>query len=265
LKEISENERFFDWRRERQEKWKKERTWAELITKTFLYSSFHYNPKVDRYRGHRSILSLEEQKTLQEVIQKNEELQDYCLLCAREEAYSNTLKSSRFIMLDSNRNLLWDKDTVQTKISNIMFGKRGPIQKIAKLAIAEDWFSAAFELCQLYKTYMFNSETEAVQTVSRFLGELATLKYNAPINPLNPKESYDNLTKEQKERLKICSVEITAALFLFGFRQVKVWDKTYSQFKPKVDMLKDLKKNRERTIEIIKKDIREVLRKRWQN
>jgi len=270
LKEISKQERFYDLKKGIQEKWKQEKSWAEKITSTFLYYSFHYNPMVDSHRVYFSDFQGDEQKKLQKAIHDNGQLCLYCLMRAREEASFSTSQSRLFrVVYDGDRNLILDTSTVETKIHNIMWGKMreragkpDPFQKIANLALIEDWFSVAFELCNLYKNYTFNSEKEALQKIGSFSQFLAELRYGCVLNPLNSQESYDKLTKEQKDLLRKQEIGTTAALYFFSFRPVQVWDKTYYQLTPNIESMKKLKENRDVTIEaakfLVRRDLKEL-------
>jgi DNA-binding Lrp family transcriptional regulator len=264
LKEISKQERFYERKKEIQEKWRQENAWAQLITQTFLYDSFQHPERdvqprlIDISRLFASSLKEDDEKKLQQIIWKNEQLRLYCLMCAREETYSNSLRSRSFRMHDGNQNLLWDTFTVEKKIENIMLGIPYAVFKVANLALIDDWFSVAFELCKLYENYTFNSEKEAQQKIQRFTQHLAELRYGCVLNPLYPQESYNDLTKEQKDLLREQEIGTTVALSFFIFKPVQVWDKTYYQLKPNKKRIERLEKNREQTISTLKRHARHV-------
>lgn len=233
------------------EKFKKEKTWAERITGIFLHYGFKTDFRIKNHFVPIRVIPFDEQNKLKNIIQKNELLHLYCLMLSREDANSHTLDER--LMYDSSHTLLWDHFTVEKKISDILITKMlegagypDPLYKIAYTALNEDWFSVAFELCNLYKNYTFTNIKEALKAIVRFTQNLAESRIPKIRMAVMQKQIENKeIPKDLAKYLENLKLQTFAAMYFYHLKPIQVWDRTFCQLTPNVERLQQLKENRE--------------------
>lgn len=289
LKEISKQERFYEQRKKLQEKWKQEKNWAQLITQTFLYDSFQHlehdvPPQLlDINRLFISSLKGDDERKLQQIIQKNEQLRLYCLTYARKESYLYALHKPK--RRDSTFTHKWDPFLTESEIYSTLLTKEmkeaghpDPLYKIADTAFKGDCFSVAVEACQLYKNYTFTSVRECADAIfgltqnlakerNPFLWFALTLEENDLEKETQKMllEKFKELTQKVGVKLEPSDVieewkleifMIVSAMYFFALKEIRVWDGTFYQLElnPKrIEKFEESRKQAEAFLDIRKK------------